>query len=295
MKNSMPARGLGKSAALCAVLLAAACARSVGFDVVLVVDGYEFKAQRFSDYLYFNTHPDVVHEDWGPGMRDMLFQRFMDEQILLVAAWNELDGERKKREKWAEPGDVSLPAASLLQEEYLQKHLLSRLKVSEEEARSYYRAHTGDYHAVDRAVVRHLRLPDKESLANAMRMLSNGEASFADLSVRFASSQPETQMQTYERGSLPEEFERAVFSLKAGEVSAPVELKGEFYLFELVRMEPAHALSFEQARPRVERALSEQKLDAQMKALIEEKRKSFHVEAYPEHIQYKSPKGRVSS
>ncbi|MEJ2082817.1 MAG: peptidylprolyl isomerase, partial [Acidobacteriota bacterium] len=56
---------------------------------------------------------------------------------------------------------------------------------------------------------------------------------------------------TYERGELPEEFEKVVFGLKPGEISQPFQSSHGFHIFALEEWIPAHAQKFYEVRDHI--------------------------------------------
>ena len=63
---------------------------------------------------------------------------------------------------------------------------------------------------------------------------------------------------TFGRGSMVKAFDDAVFSMKAGEVSPPVETEYGYHVIRVTGINPAQMKSFEQARPVIEAELKKQ-------------------------------------
>lgn len=64
---------------------------------------------------------------------------------------------------------------------------------------------------------------------------------------------------TFSRGVMVKAFDDAVFSLKVGEISAPVETEFGYHIIRVTGVSPAKVRSFEQARPEIEKELRKQR------------------------------------
>ena len=88
--------------------------------------------------------------------------------------------------------------------------------------------------------------------------------SFADLAKKY-SQDPGSAARGGDLGFLPRgvmkdtpEFEEALYKLKAGEISPPVETKLGYHIIRVTRIQPAQGKSFEEMRPRIEAELKRQ-------------------------------------
>jgi len=65
-------------------------------------------------------------------------------------------------------------------------------------------------------------------------------------------------------------FDDAVFSMKAGEISAPVETEYGYHIIRVTGINPGQVKSFEQARPEIERELKKQRAGRRLAELAEQ-------------------------
>lgn len=65
---------------------------------------------------------------------------------------------------------------------------------------------------------------------------------------------------SFARGSMVKAFDEAVFSMKPGEISAPVESEYGFHIIRLTAINPSQIRSFNEARPDIERELKKQQV-----------------------------------
>jgi peptidyl-prolyl cis-trans isomerase D len=71
------------------------------------------------------------------------------------------------------------------------------------------------------------------------------------------------------RGTMPKAFEDAVFSMKPGEVSSPVETQYGFHIIRLASVKGGEGRSFEEARPQIESELKKQQAGRKFAELAE--------------------------
>ncbi len=249
---------------------------------MLRVDSHVFPASHFSSYLRQNTYPDPLRQGFDMAVVRSLFETYVDEQIFLVAALedDELAGQNKKKSAVEIPWDE----ARTLRTRYLTERVLRDVSPPEDALRAYYDGHAEEFVLPERAAVRTMQLTDSETLHHVTRSLARGEASFAALSLSYASSPAETEVRVYERGTLPTLFEEAIFSLPQGEISRPVETEQGLYLFEMVERLPARMLSFEEARSPIERILRERHASERTAHHVRLLRERYRVEMFPGHL-----------
>jgi peptidyl-prolyl cis-trans isomerase C len=129
-------------------------------------------------------------------------------------------------------------------QQYLNDYLLKDLIVSDQECESYYLEHLGDYVKNDVVRVREI-LVDDLALAERIRiqLKAKKNKNFGDLA-RVYSKAPSAadggDLGLFEKGDLPEEFEKAVFRLSPGSVSQIVRTRYGYHIFQLEQRILAH-------------------------------------------------------
>src|SRR4029079_11013455 len=63
------------------------------------------------------------------------------------------------------------------------------------------------------------------------------------------------ELGSFPRGAMVKAFDEAVFSMKPGETSGPVETEYGYHIIRVSGVTPGEVKSFEQARPEIEREL----------------------------------------
>ncbi len=197
----------------------------------------------------------------GDKIKSSLLEAFIEEKLLLqraersnvqpdprtvAAMMNQISpGSDRQEEQTASRKELKNSITeSLKMQQFLNDYLLKDLTISDEECESYYREHLGDYVKNDVVRVREI-LVDDNMLAERILGLLKAKANrnFGDLARVYskAASAPDGgDMGLFERGDLPEEFEKAVFNLKPGAVSKIVRTGFGYHIFLVEEKIMAH-------------------------------------------------------
>ncbi len=197
-------------------------------------------------------------------MKSNLLESFIDEKLLLIRAEEknvqpnpqfvkamvertapEGTGSQNERTDPARKAEIERTITeSLKMQQYLNDYLLKDLIVSDQECESYYLEHLGDYVKNDVVRVREI-LVDDLALAERIRvqLKAKKNKNFGDLA-RVYSKAPSAadggDLGLFEKGDLPEEFEKAVFRLSPGSVSQIVRTRYGYHIFQLEQRILAH-------------------------------------------------------
>jgi parvulin-like peptidyl-prolyl isomerase len=124
---------------------------------------------------------------------------------------------------------------SLKIQAYLHEHLFRKLRVSQEECEAYYKEHLDEFVRNDVVHVREI-LVDSESQAKKVQALlkANRNRNFQELA-RIYSKAPTAaeggDLGTFQRGELPDEFDKVIFPLAPGTVSKIVRTQYGYHIF----------------------------------------------------------------
>jgi parvulin-like peptidyl-prolyl isomerase len=215
---------------------------------VLRVEGREYRDTDFVAYVE-NLQGEGV-ERLSPETLSRLFDRFIDEKILLEAARRRnitLDPEEKRRfleksgrlseEDKAGPGGVP---EDFFDELIVQKYIndiASGLTVEGPEITAYYDSHKKDFLLPERFQVSQILVPTEERAVQVLRRLQGaGEDVFRKVAAE-ESSGPEASrgglMGVFKPGDLPYDMEKVINAMSEGTVSQVVESAYGYHIFRL--------------------------------------------------------------
>jgi len=155
----------------------------------------------------------------------------------------------------------------------LRSEVEREVRVSEEEARAYYRSHLKEFTTPRRARIRILVFGRREMAERARLDLEQGRRSFQDLASFRLGTDPQARYDVVE-GQDPQ-LEPLVFSVPAGRVQGPVRVGALWVVFRVEEVLPSKARPYEAVRREVvERAYREKvqlTLDALLRRLRQER------------------------
>lgn len=120
-------------------------------------------------------------------------------------------------------------ADNLRIQQYLHDHLLRDIAVTEQECDTYYKQHLSEYVRNDVVRLREI-LVDEEAEAQKIQILlaAKRNKNFSELARIYSKANSAAEggdLGTFQRGDLPEEFEKVVFALSPGTASKIVRTK----------------------------------------------------------------------
>jgi peptidyl-prolyl cis-trans isomerase D len=163
--------------------------------------------------------------------------------------------------------------------------LLSQMQADADEVRKYYDGHLDQYGTQEERQASHILISaDTAAGAEAKqqarakaddlyKQLKQKPAAFADLAKQHSqdpgSAAKGGDLGYFGRGAMVKDFEDAVFKLKVGEISAPVESQYGFHIIRLDAIKPSQMRSFDEVRGQIETELKKQQAGRKFAAISE--------------------------
>lgn len=209
--------------------------------------------------------------------------RFPNEQDF-VKAMKDLDMEEKDLRDYTR--------RDLLITNFIEKTIVPKVTVSEEEARKFYDQNPDKFTRAESVKASHILLgvDQKASVeekkaarekADKLRKELAGGADFAALAKANStcpSNQQGGDLGFFGKGQMVASFEEAAFSLKPGEISDVVETQFGYHIIKVMEKKAAEKVDFKEARPRIEDYLKNQKVGAAVNEYLAEVRKTAKIE-----------------
>jgi parvulin-like peptidyl-prolyl isomerase len=171
-------------------------------------------------------------------------------------------------------GDIR---AKLIQDKLYAK-VTQGVTVTDKEIRDYYDKHKDQYSTAESRTVRHI-LVDKKARADALYAQLKAGASFAQLAKKY-SKDPGSAAQggklTVSKGQTVPEFDKLAFSLKKGELAAPVKTQYGWHIIQaLSDVKPASVTPFAKAKDQIKAELLQTKKSQAMTKWVADVKKEF--------------------
>lgn len=257
-------RALLTASSLVGLLLAAgACSDKPdpSSKALAVINGKEITASEFD--LRWSQVPEFARKTYAgtDGRRKFLDELITRELLLQEARKRGIDRDRTFQERLERIKERNM-LDGLIREE-----VDARVTVAPDEIKAYYDANQGSFTANDELRAGHILVRTEAEAAELRRRILEGE-DFAAVARR-ASLDAATRhkggdLGVIKKGQTVPEFERALFTLKVGEISQPVPTQFGYHLVKLTDRTPGVPLSFEEAKDQVKEQVQ-----------IEKKRKRF--------------------
>ena len=190
--------------------------------------------------------PDLRESITGTEIREII-DRWVETELMYQKAMQEgLDRDPELTES------LRQMQRQVLADEYLQRELKNRVRVSNEEILAYYRQHTDEY--TQEVHIRHIVLNSSEEAEQVLQLLHAG-GDFRTLARQYsvdASASEGGDLGFLGKGAMNPAFEPVVFQMAPNEVRGPIASSFGFHLVQVVERRPAtEPVSFELARDEI--------------------------------------------
>ncbi len=267
-----------------------------GQEVVAQVGPYKLTKAEFEEMIK-NAPPQIqmllAHQ---PGLKQGLLRRWAEVTLLALAARE--DGLDKDPQVKARIQDV---VDRILAQEYLSKEVLPKVKpVSDQEVKAYYEKHKKEFVQPEAIHARHILIPVaqnaspkevKAALKKAemiRKRALNGE-SFAKLAKEY-SADPGTKdkggdLGFFTKGQMIEDFEKAAFALKPGQISKPIRTAFGFHIIKVEEVRPATQKSFAEVKDQIREQLQQQHQEMALRMALRQLENKHPIKIYPERLK----------
>lgn len=252
-------------------------------------------------------------------VKSNLLETFIEEKLLLEKAQQlkiqpNPETVRTMLAKMAEPSEEHAAAQTetgrdaelersvsdnLKIQQYLHDHLLRDVSISESEGEAHYRQHLSEYVRNDVVRLREILLDDPVQAQKIQALLAaKRHKNFGELARIYskANSAPEGgDLGTFQRGDLPEEFEKVVFALPPGTASKIVRTRYGYHMFLVEEKILAHQLKFWEVRDEINEKLLGEREREIIKKELDALAKQFAIEIHRDQLGFKYIGTRFSS
>ncbi len=223
----------------------------------------------------FHAFAAAVHEDWGedqaPVAEKELFREFVASRLLLQEARRQgitVSEEQVQRyvQSWTPRGRVVDSDFSdriydfLVTQELLKEKAISKAPVTLREMQAYYNQNQAEFQVKDQVHVLEILTEDEATALRIRRQLHDGDFSGFREAARLYSvgmtADSGGDLGIFQKGELPEEFERVIFALKPGQVSEPIQSGHGFHLFIVEERIPGRVQKFHEVREQIFQTLT---------------------------------------
>jgi len=234
-------------------------------QALAIINGKPLTVSEFD--LRWSQLPEYARKKY-PGMegRKKFLDELIDREVLLQEAKKRgIDRDRALLERLERFKERSLLDV-LMREE-----VDSRVTVSTQEMKAYYEASPGSFTAPDEFRASHILVKTEAEAIDLKKRLAGGE-DFASLarkvSVDATTKSKGGDLGIVKKGQTVPEFEKALLTLKPGQVSEPVATQFGYHLIKLVERTTGPVLSYEDAKEQIKEQVLIEKKQKRFKELV---------------------------
>jgi parvulin-like peptidyl-prolyl isomerase len=158
------------------------------------------------------------------------------------------------------------------------KKVTGDVKVTDADIKAYYDSHKTQYVQPESRDVRHI-LVQKKALADSLYAQLKGGANFAKLAKRYSKdpgSAATGGKLTVSKGQTVPEFDKTAFSLKTGELSAPIKTQYGYHIIQaLSAVKPSTSTALSKVRASIKQQLEQQRKNDKITKWLEKTKKDY--------------------
>ncbi|MBI5676055.1 MAG: peptidylprolyl isomerase [Nitrospirae bacterium] len=162
----------------------------------------------------------------------------------------------------------------------LKKEIEEKVQVSDEEAKNYYDKNQDKFKKGEEISASHILVDTEKEAKDILARLKKGEA-FAKLAMALSKDKGSAvkggDLGFFTRGRMLPEFEEAAFSLKPGEISAPLKTQFGYHIIKVTERKEGAMVPFEEAKETVKRQLLSEKQKSAFDAYIDALKKKSKI------------------
>ncbi len=225
--------------------------------IMAVINGQPILEEEFENFVALGQEQSA--EQGGELERNARFKEFLVERLLLreareVKITPAEDEIQQQLQEWLAEGQEVTPAlrervrSFLMIQKLLRETIDLRVTVSVQEMQKYYRERRREFRVEDQAHILEIRVEDSSRAEEIRGKMTFGDVrSFkeaAKLHSQGLTAEKGGDLGTFERGQLPEDFEKFAFALKPGEVSSIFHSTEGYHIFMMEEWIPRHPQKF---------------------------------------------------
>ena len=196
--------------------------------VLATVNGKDITNQDVYTFLN-HLDPQIAAQFRSPDGVNQIAEELVNQEVLyLDAIENKLDEEEAFKK------EIEIAKENILKQYAINK-IFQNIAVSEDEINKFYNENKGHFQTPESARASHILVEDEEKANEILDEINNGLA-FEEAAEKYSSCPSKENggdLGEFDRGRMVPEFEEAAFSMKDGEISAPVKTQFGYHIIKL--------------------------------------------------------------
>lgn len=211
------------------------------------------------------------------GKKMILEQLVADKLLLLYARRNLIESDPEFKAELARIKDTLLV-------NYVGSKIISDVKVSDKEIEEYYNANPDKFKAGETVNASHILVDTEEKARSIYEDISAGKLNFEDAAKEYSSCPSKENggnLGDFGRGQMVPEFDKAVFAMNEGEITAePVKTQFGYHLIKLISKSDASIMPLADILPQLRESLLNEKRKSAYQSKINQLKIMFPVDMH---------------
>ena len=176
----------------------------------------------------------------------------------------------------------------LRQQIILERAVAPQIHISDADVKAYFAQHHAQFDTPERVRARHILVADPKTAAMIESKLKSG-AKFADLAKQY-STDPSSkdkggELGFFGRGTMVPAFQNAAFSMKVGQISAPVHSPFGYHIIQVEEIQPAKTATLASAHDQILQQLTQQQQSQQIPVFLQQLRAKANIVVYDDRYK----------
>lgn len=162
----------------------------------------------------------------------------------------------------------------------IEKLMAKDIEITEDEVKSYYEENKSNFDTPESIEVSHILVEDKETAQEILDKLKSGE-DFAELAKEYstdtATAEKGGELGFITSGEMVEEFEKAAFALKVGEISDIVKTDYGYHIIKATDYKEAKESTYEDSKELAKEAALAEKISSEYSTWVQELKTKYDI------------------
>ncbi len=162
----------------------------------------------------------------------------------------------------------------------IKKLLEPRIKVTDDEIKSYFDENKASFDTAEQVEASHILVADEKTAKEVKQKLDDGE-DFADLAKEYstdtATKDNGGELGYFSSGQMVEEFEKAAFAMDVDEISDPVKTTNGWHIIKVTGHKDAVEAKLDDHKDEIKDTLFEQKMNTEYSTWLEEVKADYDI------------------
>ncbi len=231
----------------------------------------------------FNELWSQILEEYGPGLdKSYVLNQLILERLLITEAKNSGLEEDEKVQK-----QIKEITEQILVQALIQKEILEKVEVSDEEIAQYYEDNKENYVLKEQVHLYNILLDQEEKAKEILERLKKGEdfEKIAQENSLSPSASKGGDMGYVLKGNLLPEIEEVIFALEINEISEIVKTEAGFHMLKITDKQPERLRDLEEVREEIFQSLLYTKQNEAFEKLTEDLKSKANIVINEEAIK----------